>query len=262
MKIAILGSGPAGLFAAHAAAEAGHDFQIFSLGKKSHLNGAQYLHEPIPGLTLHPGTQISYRLHGTVEEYRQKVYQDENVTVSPEILAGDQLGWDIRDTYDVAWERYSSAIADRIINRYRVPQLMSVHDLVISTIPARRICDSSRHRFLSRRTWAIGDAPALGVQCPVEVAGGTVVCDGRAETLWYRASNIFGFRTVEWPFSAFSEANRGMPPNATLVEKPISTDCDCWGDKVLRMGRYGAWNKTELSHMAFYRTREYLNVTV
>lgn len=261
MKIAILGSGPAGLFAAHAVAEKGHDLQIFSLGKKSHLNGAQYLHEPIPGLTLHPGTPISYRLHGSIEDYRQKVYGDTHVSaVSPEDLVGDHLGWDIRSTYDVAWERYSSAIAVKIISRRRVPKLMSEHDLVISTIPAPRICYSDGgHRFFSRRTWAIGDAPALGVQCPVEVAGGTVVCDGRVSPLWYRASNIFDFRTVEWPFSA---VDRGIPPNATLVEKPISTDCDCWGDKVLRMGRYGAWNKTELSHTAFYRTREYLDVTV
>lgn len=257
MKIAILGSGPAGLFAAHAVAERWRP-RIFSFGPKSRLYGAQYLHEPIPELSSGDPVRISYFLRGTVAEYRTKVYgPHRKVQVSPETLAGDGNGWDIRTTYDAAWDLYSKYIVPCIVNPEWIEEAVKEFDLVINTVPAVSICKNGEHRFLSQRVWAIGDAPDLGVKCPVvETGENTVVCNGAKEPTWYRAANIFRYRTVEWPHAT---RNKYLPPKAKLIRKPIGTDCDCWGEKVLRLGRFGAWSKNALSHTAFYRTKEYLD---
>jgi len=50
-RIFILGCGPAGLFAAQAAAEMGCSAVIISKLRRSEMYGAQYLHSEIPGLT-------------------------------------------------------------------------------------------------------------------------------------------------------------------------------------------------------------------
>lgn len=255
MKIAILGSGPAGLFAAHALTDAGYDFRIFSMGKKSHLNGAQYLHRPIPGLSA-PADQskVSYQLRGTVDEYRLKVYGPRPVTVSVETLIGEHTAWDIRTAYDTAWALYSSAITAGFVTSRQAWELVDEYDLVISTIPATSLCaDRYFHQFPSSSVRVAGDAPGLGIRCPIEVDEGTIVCNGLASPSWYRAANVFGHRTVEWP-------SHDVFHDAALIRKPISTNCDCGGKKVLRLGRFGTWDKKELAHMAYYKTKEYLDV--
>lgn len=257
MRVAILGAGPAGLFAAHAVAERWRP-HIFSYGGKSRLYGAQYLHAPIPGLTKEGPERINYFLRGTVAEYRIRVYgPHRKVTVSPEVMAGHGDGWDIRSTYDVAWDMYSKYVAHCVVTPEWLKEAIQEFDLVISTVPARAICDNIYHRFISQRVWAIGDAPDLGVECPpVDTGSNTVICNGMKAPAWYRAAEIFGYRTVEWPLST---QTKHVPQKATLIRKPIATDCDCWGNKVLRLGRFGAWNKNALSHTAFYSVKEHLD---
>ena len=51
MKIAIFGCGPAALISAQACFAMGHNPQIYSIQRKSVMPGAQYLHQPIPGIT-------------------------------------------------------------------------------------------------------------------------------------------------------------------------------------------------------------------
>lgn len=257
MRIAVLGAGPAGLFAVHAAITR-HQVDLFSLGFKSQLYGAQYLHEPIPGLITKVG-RIRYELRGTTEQYREKVYGpgQNDLSVSPERYLGASRAFDIRLAYDDAWKLYSRRIQKAWVDDLWVRNHLDLYDLIISTVPAHNIClDREWHNFHVRQAYAIGDAPELDARCPVTVPEGSVVCNGEDDPAWYRASNIFGYRTAEWPY--FAKAS-DVPANATLIAKPLKTDCDCWGGKVLRLGRYGAWSKDELSHMAYYRTKEYLD---
>lgn len=266
MRIAVLGAGPAGLFAAHAVTEAGWKPEIFSICQVSQLYGAQYLHSPIPGLTPEEPEQVSYLLHGSAEEYRAKVYGPrQGVTVSPEVMPEDHFAWDIRAAYRRAWTAYRPLIQPRFIDVAWIEKAVQDFDLVISTVPAKILCTDGRHVFPSQRAWAIGDAPDLGVRCSIKVPRNTVVCNGKDYPSWYRAANVFGYRTAEWPYSGSNDTlpkfakGKGVPMNAKLIHKPIATNCDCWGDKVLRLGRYGAWNKNALSHTAFYQVKEYFN---
>src|ERR1035441_1317633 len=77
-NIAVFGCGPSGLAVAAAAIKAGFGVEFFSQRKQpSHLYGCQYLHAPIPGYESASKTHVSYRLTGTPEQYRAKVYGDD-----------------------------------------------------------------------------------------------------------------------------------------------------------------------------------------
>lgn len=248
MRALILGAGPAGLLAAHALASKNHDIVIVSRKRKSELFGAQYLHRAIPGIAYGPGEPVSYRLHGTADGYRSKVYgPGATLGVSPEELGADHLAWNIRSAYAMLWERYREFIQDEYLDAAGLRLLIGrLHpELVVSSIPAPVLCDQG-HSFTSQKVWAIGDAPERGVYCPVKnIPAMTVVCNGEVNPGWYRASYVYGYRTAEWSWNS--------PPSrwqAAEVVKPLSNDCDCWPG-VLRVGRYGAWTKGVLSHTAY-----------
>lgn len=256
MKILILGSGPAGLLAAHAASFApGAEVKIVSKGQPSELFGCQYLHGPIPGLDLRT-TSVRYQLEGTVADYAAKVYGSARTTqaVSPAVLKGLHPAWDIRQAYAELCERYFSEVQAVELTPETINELFT-HldpDLVISSIPAVVLCQQQEHAFTSQTCWALGDAPERNQFVPVPCPEDTVVCNGTADTGWYRVSNVFGYRTAEWP------GLRPKPPLAGVVpfHKPLATTCDCWQHerKVIKVGRYGTWTKGVLSHTAFNNT--------
>lgn len=258
-KVAILGSGPAGLIAAHAAATDGRvdEVHIYSRGEKSTMYGAQYLHAPIPGATFDDPINIDYVLRGTRAAYRAKVYGENfNGHISPEDLGSNHQAWDIRKTYDWLWMAYSPSIHALPITPGDVAELLDDYDLVVSSVPAPAICHS-KHTFRGTNIWAAGEAPELGIvfasaeACPE----GTVVCNGLAFPAWYRISRIYGRMTVEWP--GWVDAQH-VPKTAALVTKPTASACDCWYDSeaFLRVGRYGTWLKGVLSHEAYLQVQE------
>lgn len=264
----VLGCGPAGLFAAHGLVQNDWRVTILSRKAKSELFGCQYLHAPIPGLTdgLWP-EDVTYRLDGDPAGYREKVYGTGNVTTSVETLEKDHQAWDIRTAYDRAWSLYSDAIEDRDVS----PELMGIEkwdpnagpvrprtvmdpgrfDLVLNSIPLPSLC-FGKHEFHSTEVWAMGDAPHRGQYVPLSVDPFTIVCDGTRDRGWYRASNVFGYKTVEWPLKS-----KPPLPGIARVTKPLWTDCVCYQEEYytpwFNVGRYGTWTKGILAHHAYAR---------
>lgn len=251
MKILVLGCGPAGLLAAHAASVTGHDVKIASKKRKSEMFGAQYLHSYIPQIDAGPGKSVDYKLVGTAEGYRQKVYgNDWSGQVSPDALGNVHVAWNIRRAYDELWDLYGSYVIDTTFTREATPTFLRDNptgaDFVVNTIPAPVLCINPEHQFLGQDVWALGDAPERGVFNPVQVPPQTIVCNGEPDVGWYRTANVFGRSTTEWP------AKRKPPVEGVAqVVKPLKTTCDCWPD-VLRLGRYGKWEKGVLAHEAYY----------
>lgn len=273
----VLGCGPSGLLAAYAAILAGAEVRIVSDKlRPSGLFGAQYLHEPIPYLIAMQGSPVTvqYRVLGEVDAYRRRVYGDQYVgSVSPEDLERDHLAWDLRGAYAELWEGLQPYMELRAaIRASDIPLLKTSNDLVISTIPADSICPGWNvehpelrpglplsHQFRATEIWAAGEAPELGIRIVgYNAPENTVICNGSAESSpsWYRVSNIFGRKTVEWPGSL-----PWVPvKTAARVRKPIATDCNCWEDeKFLRAGRYGRWEKGILTHHVFNQVYERLS---
>jgi hypothetical protein len=249
----ILGCGPAGLFAAASAEAAGLSVRIYSKARPSRMFGAQYLHAPIPGLTEERDCfDLEYVLRGTVDGYRAKVYgPGSNAETSPERLLGFHRAWNIRTAYERAWERYENLVEHAELRPEAVEALAQTarsakRTLVISSLPAPVLClRRDLHRFEVAEIWAMGDAPEMGQYAPVTVTPETVVCNGEDSPRWYRAANILGHRSVEWP------SGQKPPVNGVAkVQKPLWTNCDCQPG-VIRVGRYGTWTKGILSHQAY-----------
>lgn len=261
MEIGVIGCGPAGLLAAHAATLNGHSVTIFSKRQeKSHLNGSQYLHEEIPGVYCGPSSTVRYELvGGDMADYRTKVYGDKwDGDVSPGTLDGTHKAWDIRLTYDNLWTLYHKRIVDldlaqrgdanlRMINR--LGESLGL-DKIISSIP-RTAWDADDGNFRFSEVWAVGDAPGLDQYCPIRPStDNTVICDASPDTGWYRSSQVFGHATVEWP------ADRKPPlPEAARVIKPLDHRSQVAGD-MIHVGRYGEWRKGVLSTDAFRKVLE------
>lgn len=277
----VLGCGPAGLFAAHAARSLGFAVDILSRKRRSEMFGAQYLHTDIPGLTddQHP-FEVEYRLNGSLDSYLHKVYGEKipdpgKITV--ESLVGKYPAWDIRRAYLKAWDIYGGDISHT--NYVGAPRLFHLladdsWTAIVSTIPAPDICRSREnspipswsgsslypyHTFSVRRIWAVGDAPERGQFAPDYVGEPNVILyDGTPNVRWYRASRIAGYNAVEWPWGSAKTIAQGF---GSSVNKPIGTNCNCWSHvarPLIRVGRYGAWDRTGHTHQAYWQTLEAL----
>lgn len=245
-RVAILGCGPSGLLAAHAAQINGCDFTIYSKKRPSRLFGSQYLHKPIVGITGVPA-KVSYHLVGNPMDYRKKVYGDSwDGFISPEELDTDHEAWDIRSAYDELWRRYSMYIHDKALHWDTVNwEHWAKYDMVISTVP-RKLWANPGDKFLSAKVWALGDAPDLGQMVPFRPAeDNVVICDGTEDIGWYRLSKVFDHCTVEWP-----DGHKPPIEGIVQVEKPLSHNSLAAPDFV-HIGRYGAWQKGVLTTDAF-----------
>lgn len=259
--VLILGCGPAGLLAAHAVERAGLSPAIMSIKQPSPLHGAQYLHEPIPGLTGEPDGIITTVRRGTREGYAAKVYGDPAAPCSWDDQHETRAAWDLRRIYAALWERYQPRIVDTRINRQDLNELDLYWKLVISTIPATQLCyrngatavqyGNHQHEFSWEKMYILDWAPP-------ELPDNTVLYSGVPEHDWYRASRVFGHVVTEATQYCFNDAETvyAEPPSGSKIITPKTgikvkgTTCDCFPG-IKRVGRYGTWSKGYLTHHAF-----------
>ena len=249
-SVAILGCGPSGMMAAHAALLSGWDFRIYSRKVKSTLHGAQYLHQPIPGLPCGSPKLVRYTLRGTPEDYRRKVYGDDwDGTVSPEDFEENHHAWDLREAYNYLWDAHEYDIAPIDISwsaEEGLPRHLSKYDMVISTVP-RTVWDRDPRHFESAVIWAKGDRVGR-----IGQPDNTIECNAEPNVAWYRSAKIFGHATFEWPSLWHRDGNAAPPmEGAVVVRKPLRYLGNAMPD-FLHMGRYGAWEKGVLTSDVFF----------
>ena len=242
MRVAILGCGPSGLLAAHAAEVAGaHEVDVFSIKEKSKIMGAQYIHAAIPAIPVPtpPGQTVKFVKVGTREGYAQKVYGDPNAPCSWDLFEGEVPAWSMRDTYDALWDYWEPRIWEMRIGAATLSRITSRYDLTISTIPARGLCElGATHKFLSASYKVL-------LHAADPIPENTIVYNGDPAVKWYRSSRVFGEGSTEYPAGIES-----IQPLASGF-KPLSTDCDCHPE-IIRAGRFGRWEKGVLVHDAFF----------
>lgn len=269
--VAVLGAGPAGLLAAYAARERGHEPFIFSRPTpmhklwdlrrnavaKSELHGCQYLHAPVPSpLLAGASVVVDYRLEGSVDDYRYKVYgPGYGGTVSVGELDEAHQAWDLRAMYDYLWDDLYAYMRPLDLTQSAMAELLLEDwSAVLVTVPAPVLCFDATHRFTSQMIWAMGQRTGT-IGFPFQCPENTILCDGTRNTGWYRMSNVFGHTTVEW-------VRDTKPPIAGVVrvEKPLETNCACWTQdgRVHRLGRFGQWVKGALVHEAYTTAKELL----
>jgi hypothetical protein len=241
MRVAILGCGPSGLLATHAAAMLGHDPTVYSIAVQSEIHGAQYLHRSIPEITSEePDARLMFRKWGFQRVYAVKLYGSPHTETSWTKFEAEHEypAWNMSQAYDRLWKLYEGSIINRIVNAWDMPDLLNSYPEVISTIPASNLCRKSYHEFKRLVISISPDAPAA-------VHPNQVVYSGRVKDQWYRACDIFGHRFTEFTGPIMGE-QQGF--------KPLSTNCDCFDGRVTKVGRYGKWTRGELIHHAFEST--------
>lgn len=255
--VAILGCGPSGLLAAHACAMRDVPFVVFSKPIKSMLGGAQYSHIPIPGIHYEdePEALLTYQVVGDTSTYQNKVYGDNPVPfVSMEkVEDGKQVpAWNLRKMYDQLWDLYHFRIVDYDIGPHFATGLNGTFDLSFSSIPAPAICQATlmpdiNHWFKQQTIRIYNDNIS-------ELPDNTILYDGIKEHSFYRQSKIFGVGSTEW------SANSPVPPLPGLrtVSKPLETNCDCYKETIIKIGRFGAWKKGVLTFHAYHEVIDQL----
>lgn len=246
--VIILGSGPAGLFAAQAVDSMGGEPQIFSVKKKSELVGPQFLHQRIPGLS--EGTDWRevdvYRL-GTPEGYIRRVYGD-SATPSQwyEKEHWKLQAWNMQAAYDRAWDKFESRIVNQKLDARDVEEMTAYFPIVISTIPLWSIC-KGEHTFESVSVLVVNDVVRKSLYGDIK---NYIIYNGSDDHGWYRTSYIFGKAITETvatdrTHSLFREHN-----DVVAGFKIVGHDCDCHPN-LIRAGRMGTWRRGVLTHHAY-----------
>lgn len=249
MRVTVLGAGPAGLIAAHSAVLLGCEVRILSKKEKSFIGGAQYLHEPIPGISkLYPDGEIKIEMWGDAEGYALKVYGDRKAKTSwTNYNHGEHRpAWNLRQTYDLLWSQYEHLITNIMVTPDLLrEQVAKSTDFIVSSIPAKGICErvSFGHHFHKQKVLISQETAAE--------ENNLIIWNGDADLPWYRWSRIFGVNGgYEYPLGAIVQG-------ATVISKPLLTNCNCYPG-MLRVGRYGRWHKEALTHEAFSMTKRAL----
>jgi len=254
-QVVVVGGGPAGLLAAHAAAMRGFDPCILVPGlAPSHISGAQYLHKPIPNLTdLKYSFTLRYERHGTAAAYAHKIYGGK---VAPEDTSWSAFpdsveAWDLRSMYNILWKAYEDNMVDRTFVYDRDMNIMRKAAAVVCTAPLPQVA-GRRFAYSTEFVKVCND------WLPNEVYYNRIVYYGD-DAPWYRASNVNGSQSTEWP-SSFEDEDLTGPNEKTMVKirKPVKA-IDRTGARaslpgVLLVGRYGKWQKGVLVDHAFRDT--------
>lgn len=245
-RVAIIGAGPAGLAAAHAAQGMDYSVRIYAPKEKRRQRGPLLLQRPIPGITLsHPDGFIRQRVvGGTILDYRAKLYNDINININGDVLEKGYHAWRMQETYDKLWEMYAHHIIDVTLTAPMLKDLVTDDriQLVVNTAPMNAFCERpGEHVFSFKAVKMIHEAMD-------EVGMNEIVFNARPEDNWVRSSRIFGIESTEYKDGT-------APHEAIEITKPLNTTCDCH-PMVLRTGRFGAWKNETWVDTAYYNTRE------
>lgn len=241
--VAILGCGPSGLAAAHAAVGLGYRVDIFApVAKKSPLLGPLLLQRPIPGVTLtQPDGYIKQIvLGGSILDYRYKLYGDINIAINGDVLEDGYHAWKMEDTYDALWLAHVDQIIEQEFTAESLAMLSArgAYELIVNTAPANRFCFGG----------CVFETAAVEiVQDCRHSYDNTVVFNASKYDAWVRSSRIFGHEVTEYRVG-------NAPSGARTIRKPIHTTCRCH-PQVLRTGRFGSWRNETWVDTAYYAVR-------
>lgn len=256
MKVIVIGCGPAGLAAAHAAVGLGAEVRVIAPKKMTPQNGPVTIQNPIPGISVdHPDGYIRQLVvGGSILDYRLKLYGDVNVNINGNIMRPGYDAWQVRAAYYKMWDLYSWMVEDGMVAPGDIQWLVRDSDLVVCSAPAKSLCYQDCDKLLARdqechEFRSVPIALKFSTSYPNQPEN-TVIYNARKDEPWVRSSLIFGVGVTDYKVE-------DCPNPDLIIQKPLGTDCDCH-PKVLRVGRYGKWHNLSWIDSAYSETRESL----
>lgn len=258
----ILGSGPSGMMAAHAVYDSGYTAEIYDKDPdQSRRNSGVFVLHDNCNLGLDP-IEIRQFIIGAVgiseehisEIYTSKVYGDTNLPKKVSVLSALKnpsiIGYDANIAVQRLWDLYSSRVVKAHIDKGLLNSFLSNDLYVISTIPAYQLLDINVTEFTYKRVCVkVSEAPKG--EAPF------ILYNINRHMNWYRCSAISGVFTKEY--------NHGeiiiSPNNSSSirdVKKVVGNGFTHPNKRVLLTGRYGAWNKSILTHNVYYQVLEWI----
>jgi hypothetical protein len=243
-RVAIIGCGPAGLLAAHAAVLKGFDPVIYAPKvKPSPTPPAVFIHKPIIGVSdEEPDAMVKIKRVGFADGYAQKAYGDSRHPTSFDRLPCAMPAWAFAPIYERLWGMYHGLVREDEVMPSGVDSLLDEYPTVMNTAPLPRLCKlSGVHAFPSRDLW-------ITDQAPIACKPNTMIYNGDRHASWVRCSSFFGVESTEYPRRP--QYNVGVGVKVMSGLKVMPTDCDCH-PRLVRLGRWGRWMPGVLLHHAF-----------
>lgn len=239
MRVAVIGCGPAGLAASHAAVGLGADVTVYAPKRKTPQRGPVLMQRALPGInTDQPDGYIKQTvIGGSILDYRLKLYGDVNIAINGDILQPGYPAWRVTTTYDALWGLYSELILDTKVYKHDLVDLEEIYDLIINTAPAPFFC-MRKHDFVFKEIEVI-TRTSYPDQPP-----NTIIFNAYADIPWVRSSLVFG--------AGMTEFDLGDGPDDSLtIKKPLRHNCDCH-PHILRTGRMGKWHNETWIDTAYF----------
>lgn len=246
LDVAVLGAGPAGIFAALAALNNGCRVTIYSVvwqRPSPEAAGVFVLHDSMD-LPLEPFAVREIAVGGTAKDYARKVYGDEAVPTS--FHPGNAMGtyYSGKSAIQFAWDIVSISVEyrERTITAADLGTLAGQHKLVVSTVPLPILFTS--------RYWPYAEAFVKQSKAPEGES--FILQHANPSVPFYRCSAVDGTFTMEFPPKYDDD------PSLHKVRKVMPHDNEQFLahirealPNVVFTGRFGAWDKGKLSHHAF-----------
>ena len=244
MRVTIIGAGPAGLAAAHAAIGLGVSVVVRAPAVKTPQRGPILLLRPIPGInTEQPEGYIRQLVvGGSILDYRIKLYGDQPLDLKTSQPEPGYHTWRVTKAYDRLWELYSKLIQPGILYPGDIETICDSNDLVINAASAKNLCMVPKRHVFQSVAVALKVKSTYPSQPP-----NTVIYNGDPATPWVRSSRIFEHESTEYAPGTIDDPD-------IVIWKPISNTCTCH-PRVLRVGRSGTHKNLAWIDSAFYDSR-------
>lgn len=256
MKVAVLGAGPAGLLAAWAVIDTGHEPVV--LEKNPHkpdgkTAGVYFLDDkcnlPIRRREVEILTSGGQDVVERQRSYERKVYGDLHRETKPyHVGPTRQVGYDGMQALGLCWDIVHPFIRrQEVADWNEVMRCCEEYEVVVNTIPLDVL--------LPDREWRHQRALIYRATAPDEES--YVLYNSNPCVSWYRASAVFGVFTLEYPHGVRLEDVKKEGSTGTyvrvkkVVDSPLAMPVDL-PDNLLLTGRFGAWAPRKNSHHAYY----------
>lgn len=249
MKIAILGCGPEGIFAAEAAHQRGHDYDILA-PKQAAISEVQFLMTPIPCLTSpRPEGEITLFKQGDRDGYADKVNGNMAMDVDWDTFdAGKRPMWSMRNAYTAGWIAHHENIEDFRVLPGDMADMLTGYDLVVNTGSLKALCANRRHKFDEQVIYT--------KQEPIFNRPNQVWYNGDKSVDWFRWTIVNGISVYEFSKKPF--VDKATARHIVEDYRPTTTNCDCHPG-MFRMGRMGAWDRHQRPETVYFEMLKVLD---